>query len=110
MTSGARVIELDAAGDGEVDLAGADRARRCADRVEAGRAKPVDGDAGNAVRQPGEQQRHPRDIAVVLAGLVGAAEIDLVDLREIDFRIARDQRLDRLRREIVGTHPGEAPP
>src|ERR1700748_151085 len=27
-----------------------------------------------------EQQRHPRHVAVILAGLVGAAEIDLVNL------------------------------
>ena len=29
---------------------------------------------GHRLRQPGEQQRHPRDVAVVLAGLVRAAE------------------------------------
>jgi hypothetical protein len=34
---------------------------------------------GTDRRQARQQQRHARDVAVVLAGLVGAAEIDLVD-------------------------------
>ena len=64
---------FDAAGDGELDLAGADRARGGADRLHARGAQPVERRARHAVRQAGEQQRHARDVAVVLAGLVGAA-------------------------------------
>jgi hypothetical protein len=99
---------FDAAGDGEVDLAGADGAARRADRIEAGGAQAVHGDAGDTVRQAREQQRHPGHVAVVLARLVGAAEIDLVDFGKVDLGIAGDERLDRLRREIVGTHPRKA--
>ena len=98
---------FDAAGDGEVDLAGADRARGVADRIEAGGAEPVHGDAGHMIRQAREQRRHARDIAVVLAGLVGAAEHDLVERGPVDVRIALDQRPDRDRGQIVGAHLGE---
>src|SRR6516164_9473601 len=56
---------------------------------------------------PGEQQCHARDVAVVLASLVGAAVIDLIELLPIDLRVARHQRLDRNCGEIVGTHLGE---
>jgi hypothetical protein len=70
---------FDAAGDGEFHFAGADRARGVADRVEPGGAEPVDGDARDRIGQAGEQQRHARDIAVVLAGLVGAAEEHFVE-------------------------------
>ena len=49
------------------------------DRLEAGGAEPVDGHARHLRRQAGEQHRHPRDVAVVLAGLVGGAHVDVVD-------------------------------
>ena len=98
---------LDAAGDGEVDLARADALRGEAHRVQSRRAEPIDGDARHRVRQAREQQRHPRDVAVVLAGLVGAAVIDLVERRPIDIRMPLHQRLDRDRAEIVGAHLGE---
>ncbi len=71
---------FDAAGNGEIDLAGADRAPRSADGIKARGAEPVEREAGNRIRQARQQQRHPRHVAVVLAGLVGAAEIDLIDL------------------------------
>src|SRR6266446_6582829 len=48
-----------------------------------------------------------RHVAVVLAGLVGAAEIDLIDLRPVELRMARHQRLDRGGRQIVGAHFGQ---
>jgi hypothetical protein len=70
---------FDAAGNGEFHVAGADRPRRVADRVQPRGAQPVDGDAGDRVRQPGKQQRHARHVAIVLAGLIGAAEKDLVE-------------------------------
>ena len=68
-----------AAGDGQVDVAGADGARRGADGVQPGGAEAVQRHAGDGLRQPGKEQRHPRDVAVVLARLVGAAQVDLMD-------------------------------
>ena len=43
------------------------------DRVKAGAAEPVDGRTRDRLWQAGEQRRHARDIAVVFAGLIGAA-------------------------------------
>jgi hypothetical protein len=48
---------LDAAGDGEIDFTGADRARRFADRVEAGGAQPVHGDPRNRIRESRQRVR-----------------------------------------------------
>ena len=85
MTKGARVIDFDAAGDGEIASRRRVMARAAvptASRPEAQsrltRRRP------GRCRQPGEQQRHARDVAVVLAGLVGAAEDDVVDAPPVD--------------------------
>ena len=40
--------------------------------------------AGHRDRQPGEQHRHPADVAVVLAGLVGAAPDDVADRGRVE--------------------------
>ena len=95
---------LDPARDRHVDVAGAHRARGARHRLEAGCAQPVQGHAPDRIRQPGQQQRHAGDVAVVLAGLVGAAEKNLVERRPIDLGIAAHQRPDRHRGEIVGAH------
>ena len=50
---------------------------------------------GTESGRPGQQQRHARDVAVVLAGLVGAAEIHLVERRPIELRMPLHQRLER---------------
>ena len=98
---------FDAAGNGEIHFAGTDRARGVAHGIQPRSAKPVHRDARDLVRQAREQERHARDIAVVLAGLVGAAEEYFVEPRPIGFGIAGDQRLDRDRGKVVGTHFGE---
>ncbi|MFK4520055.1 hypothetical protein ABIF20_007420 [Bradyrhizobium japonicum] len=98
---------FDAASDRKLDLAGPDGAAGRTDRVQARGAEPVQGLAGNRIRQAREQQGHARDVAVVLAGLVGAAEEDFVDLCPIEIGVLGHQRLDRGRREVVGAHLGE---
>src|SRR6185369_15133854 len=70
---------LDPARDQDVRLAAADGAGRLVDGGERAGAKAVRRDARHAVRQAGEQGAHAGDVAVVLARLVGAAEIDLLD-------------------------------
>ena len=62
---------------------------------------------GHGFRQSGQQERHARHIAVVFAGLIGAAEEDFIELRPVGLRIARDQRPDRDRGEVVGANLGE---
>ena len=57
--------------------------------------------------QAREQRGHARDVAIVLAGLVRAAEDHLVD-RRIDARVAIEQVANRQRGEIVRAHHGEA--
>ena len=70
---------FDAAADEHVAVADRDRVRRRVDRLEPGAAQPVDGQPADLDREVREQERHPRDVAVVLAGLVGAAEDDVLD-------------------------------
>ena len=43
---------------------------------------------GTSTGRPGQQHRHAADVAVVLAGLVGAAEDQVVDLRPVHVRVA----------------------
>jgi len=98
---------FDAAGDGEFRFAAANGARGIADGVEAGGAQPIEGDAGDAIGQAREQQRHARHVAVVFARLVGAAEHDLVERRPVDVGMALEERPDRDGGEVVGAHLGQ---
>ena len=92
-----------AAGDDEVEFAGTDRSRGGPDGVEPRGAEPVHRRARHAVRQPGEQRRHARDVAVVLARLIGAAEDDFVDGLG-KSGMARQECPYRNRGEVVGPH------
>ena len=109
MTNGARLM-LSAAGDDQVGLAAADRAGRHRDRVETRAAQAVERHAARAVGKPGEQSGHAREVAIVLARLVGAAEDHVVELGPVDAGIAVDQRPDRDRGEVVGADVLSAPP
>ena len=62
---------------------------------------------GTEAGRPDEQRRHARDVPVVLARLVGAAQDHLVERRPVDAREALDERADRQRREVVGAHGRE---
>ncbi|CAB5343547.1 hypothetical protein IST453_03305 [Burkholderia multivorans] len=95
---------FDAAGHHQRGLARLDRARGNADRVHPGTAEPVDRRTGHALRQPREQQRHARDVAVVFAGLVRAAVDHVVDRVPVDVAVAFDERLQRHRAQIVGAN------
>ena len=57
---------------------------------------------GTSWGNPGEQQSHAGDVAVVLAGLVGAAENHVVDGAPVDAGIALHQRLEGQGRQVVG--------
>ena len=98
---------LHAARDDEIRLAGPDGPRRDRDGVRSRPAEPVDGAARHRLGQAGEQQRHPRDVAVVLAGLVRATEDDVVDGGPVDRRQPGRQLAEHVRGEVVGSHCGQ---
>ena len=92
---------FDAAGNEHVAVVDRDRVSRRVDRLEAGATEPVHGQACHLDREPREQQRHPGDVPVVLAGLVGAAEDDVLDQGRFDPGPI-DDRPDRERGQVVG--------
>jgi hypothetical protein len=78
-----------------------------ADSLEARRAQAVHGHAWNARGQARQQQGHSRDVAVVLARLVGAAEHDLVERLPVHLGATPHQRCDGQRGKIVGSDARE---
>src|SRR6185312_8150368 len=58
--------------------------------------------------EAGEQDGHAGDVAVVLAGLVGAAQVDVVDVGGVDADTLDGGR-DGDRGQVVGAHAGERP-
>src|SRR5439155_26578219 len=83
-----------------------DRVTGRGDRRETRGAEPVEGDAGDRVREPGEERGHPRDVAVVFSGLVRGSEVNVFD---VAARYARPLHCsgDDHGGEIVGPYPGE---
>jgi hypothetical protein len=71
-------------------------------------AEAVDGRAGNGLRQAREQEGHAREVAVILACLIGAAEKDLVDF-VAKARMTAHELADGQGREIIGAGVGERP-
>ena len=79
------------------------------DRLQPGAAQPVDGLAGDLDREPGEQRGHARDVAVVLARLVGAAEDDVLDRARRRCRSARRPRAIATAARSSGRTVGQRP-
>ena len=50
---------------------------------------------------PGQQRGVAADVVALLAGLEAAAHHDVVDLAEVDARVALDERLERDRGQVV---------
>ena len=98
-----RLIELDAAADRHVVLAGHDLRRREIDRVEPGRAEAVDLDAGDRVRIVGVDDGGARDVAARLADRIDAAHHHVVDQRRIEL-VAVADGLEHMGREIERGH------
>jgi hypothetical protein len=97
---------LDASGDEQVTVPGHHRVTGTDDGGQPGGAQPVDRHSRDGLRKPGEQRGEARHVAVVLAGLVRAAEPDVLDLGRGDAGTL-DRGRDGDRREVVGTHPCE---
>jgi hypothetical protein len=101
---------LDASAQDQRRVAGLDGSARLDRRLETRAAEPVDGHARDAGRQAGEQRAHPPDVAVVLACPVRVAEDDVLDLCGIEVGVAVDDRLDRVRAEVVRPDAGQRAP
>ncbi len=104
---GGAAHRLGAAREHDVGLARGDGARGGGDRFEAGGAQPVDGGARDGLGQAGQQRGHARDVAVVLAGLVGGAPVDVVDAGRVQGGHVGHQVADHGRRQIVGPQGGQ---
>ncbi len=92
--------------DEDVAVADGDRVGRRVDRLEPGAAQAVDGQPANRDGVAGQEQRHAGDVAIVLAGLVGAAEDHVLDDGRVDSRPFDDRAQDD-RRKVVRADPGE---
>ncbi len=97
---------LRAAGQVELTLAEAKRPGGAVDCLEPRGAEPVHGHARDLDRKACEQRRHPRDVAVVLAGLVGGAPVDVGDALGVEPG-ALERGADRVGGEIVGANSRE---
>jgi len=82
--------------------------RRASDGIQSGRAQAIDGEAGHMRRQSGEQQRHPRDIAIVFSGLIRAAVNHIVEQIPLHPGVAGHERSNRNGGQIVRADGGEA--
>ena len=99
---------LHAAGDENVAVADGNRVGGRIDRLEPTAAQAVDGEPGDLHRQPGQQEGHASDVAVVLAGLVGATHDHVLDQRRVDTRTG-DERADDRGSQIVGPDRRQRP-
>ena len=61
--------------------------------------------------QPGDEQRHARDVQRLLADLADAAHLDVLDLPGVEVEPA-DEAVQRLRGELLGANArkGAVPP
>ena len=75
---------LDPAGDEKVAVIGLDGSSSLVDRLQSGPAQTIDRGAWNRIGQPCEKGRVARDVAGILARLVGTAEIDVFDFFFVD--------------------------
>ena len=96
-----------AAGNHQLRFTAADGAGCTAHRVHATSAQAVDGGARYFWRQAGQQGGHAGHVAVVFAGLVGAAIEHIADGGPVHARVARHQCLDGNRTQVVGAHRRE---
>ena len=86
---------FDTAADEDITVADGDRVGRRVDRLQTAPAQAIHGEAADLDRQAGEEECHPRDVAVVLARLVRAAEDDVLDAARIDAGAVDDGPDDR---------------
>src|SRR5690606_1973650 len=99
---------LHTAGYGQLDLATGDGAKGAPHGIHTRGAESVKSHPGNGFRDAGQQCGHTSNVAVVFAGLVGAAHEHFVNGRRIQLRVALQQRAKWNRRQIIGAHRCQA--
>jgi hypothetical protein len=98
---------LDPRRDERVALAGADRVRGHADRLEARRAVAVHGRGGRRVGKAREQADHAGDVVRLLALGEPAAADQVLDVLGVERGVAVEQGVDDERAQVVGADPGQ---
>ena len=88
----------------DLALAGFDGAHRGVDRRQARGTQTVESDRGHLHREARQQQRHAGDVAVVFAGLVGAAQVHLFNDLELRTFARRRTSVEDQRRQVVRAH------
>ena len=100
---------LDAGGDVLVALAHVDGVEGHPQRLQGGRAEPVDGRGGDVVVDAREQAGVATHVVALLALAEPAAHHDVVGLGEVDVRVALHQRPERDGGQIVRADVAERP-
>ena len=95
-------MDFDAAADSHGRLAGHDLRRRHIHGLEAGRAEPVDLDAGHALVVTGHHDGCARDIRALFANGRDATQNHIFDLARIEALVAVADRFQHLRCEPNG--------
>jgi len=103
---GATAHALHAASDEHLPLPGQDGPRRHVDRAQAAGAQPVKRDRRHRHREAGQQRRHAGHVAVILPGLVGAAQVHLLDCGGVQPRPCH-QGLEHVGGQVIGAHLAE---
>jgi hypothetical protein len=99
---------LSASGQVEVTLAEAQSARGLVHGLQSRGAEPVHGYPRHLSRQARQQRGHPSGVAVVLARLVGGAQVDVTHRARVDAR-SLDGLSEHVGGEVVRPDPGERP-
>ena len=99
---------FDASRHEQVAIAGGDRVSGRNDRLHPRPAQAVDRLPADLDRHPGQQRGHASHVAVVLTGLVGGAQDDVVHGAGVDAGPIQ-QSEDDVRRQVVGSDRGQGP-
>ena len=75
-------------GHHDLSFAARDGARGDGHRVEARTTETVDGRGGDGHRKAGEQRGHAGDVAIILAGLIGAADEHVIHRGGVEGGVA----------------------
>ena len=96
------------AGHRHLGVAGSDLVGGDGDGLQAGGAETVDREARRGDGQARQHHRQPRQVAVLLAGVVGGADDDVFHFVRGDVRIPIQERVNEMRQHVIGSRQVEA--